>query len=668
MDTIVTNMWLELGRSADLVVWGPGLCGYTPMTLGAAAEHVDADVVLLPDLHHMIPHLWTELWAGLTDVRRPVVAFMSDPGAAVAARIDLLRQARPAAMLGMASREVYSDYDEVLDELGARFLSVPLGVDPALCHLPPEGSERDVDILVSGAEHRSAYPVRARVKRVARGLAERYRVVDLAHPGYWQLTPRTAPPLRGQPLFASHLRRSRVAVTGTTWGIVSQKDFEAAACGAVGCGDLPSGAEGDPFREATIVIDPTDDDDEIERKLVALLDDPPREETMRRRGVASVAGCSLHARGEEIVAAIASVVRPRAGRRTRPFPAPPEPLRLVAAPEPESVPDSRLDWVDIWTDGGSLSRTRATERALAASSAEVVVVALDPDSALPADAFYLTERLRSSARTGAVLRAAADDPDGDPLVAGWTSFATSRAALLARIRGESGRFGVESALLGILAEEGAELIADPVFDDPAAGLMRLAAIRAGRPEISSLVLLESVDDLLTRSLATLDRPRTASELVGFAAAELGATIHVEIAGTPSPAQPQDPELGDHIGPRTTIVAYRPSACGAGPLADLAADAAAGETIAIAVPMREGLPVAVAAERLARELGALGVDLDGGADLALLPRPLFDCELAHLLGRAPTPRAGEAETLRRAASAPDGPSGVPDRHPVIPLAR
>lgn len=629
MDTVISTMWTELGRHLELILWGPGLTGYAPMPLDQAAEHTDCDLVLLPDLHHMTPGLWSELWAGLDRVRRPVVVFMSDPGAAVEARREVLRLARPVAMIGMASSEVYRDYRDLLDRFDAPLITIPLGVDPGLCHPPPDGAERDIDILVSGAESPEAYPVRAAVKRVARTLGERYNVRDLGHPGYWQLTPDEAPPRRGQPLFTHLLRRSRLCVTGTTWGIVSQKYFEAAACGAVGCGDLPGGPEGDPFRGAMVEVTGDTTDEQIADRLVALLEDPHRERALRERGIAAMDGCHLADRAATTAAALRSLVTPRTSRRPRHSPAPEPVLCVVAAPEPESVPAARSDWRDIWNGAEGLSRSRALERSLAAAEEEIVVVALDPDAALPPDALYMAEQLRL-AGCGVVTRAARYEPSGDPVAMGWTSFAAPRAALLDTLRGCVGRFGPEVAVLRLMREMGATPLAEPVFDDPAAALMRLHAARAVCTDLPSSDLLALCQEAIVRAVGALGRGRVARELRGFAGAELGIPIAFEVPFVQeAPAVAQDPELGDELPAGSRVVVYEPG----GRAVAEAARTHAGP-IAIAVPATLGTPVDEAVRDLLDELPSHGLDPDGDVDLVVLPRPLFEAELAWLETRVP----------------------------------
>lgn len=629
MDTVISTMWTELGRHVDLILWGPGLTGYSPMPLDQAAEHTDCDLVLLPDLHHMTPGLWSELWAGLDRVRRPVVVFMSDPGAAVEARRDVLRLARPVAMIGMASSEVYRDYQDLLDRFGAPLITIPLGVDPGLCHPPPEGAERDIDILVSGAESPEAYPVRAAVKRVARSLGDRYNVLDLGHPGYWQLKPDEAPPLRGQPLFTHLLRRARLCVTGTTWGIVSQKYFEAAACGAVGCGDLPDGPEGDPFRGAMVEVTTGTSDAQISKLLVAVLEDPPREEALRTRGISAMEGCSLADRAAATAAALRRLVAPASARRPRPSPAPDPVLSVVAAPEPESVPPARRDWHDIWDGAEGLSRTRALERTLAEMDAEIAVVALDPDAALPPDALYMAERLRLSG-SGVVMRAARYEASGDPIAMGWTSFAAPREALIEALRDCAGRFGPEIAVMRLMRDLGAIPLPEPVFDDPAAVLMRLHAARALQADLTTTDLLVLARDAMARAVGVLGRGRAARELRGFAGAELGVPIDFDVPSVAEPAAvAQDPELGHDLPAGSRVVVYEP---GGRAVAD-ASRTHAGP-IAIAVPAALGTPVDEAVRDLLDELPSHGLDPVGDVDLMVLPRPLFEAELAWLAARVP----------------------------------
>src|SRR3954471_14617877 len=100
MDANINDQWYWLADACDLVFWGPGLDGFVPgMPLDEVAEHVDADVVVLPDFMHAISGVWAQLWEGAERVRRPVVWKLGDIGSAVAERRAVWERVQPRAIL-----------------------------------------------------------------------------------------------------------------------------------------------------------------------------------------------------------------------------------------------------------------------------------------------------------------------------------------------------------------------------------------------------------------------------------------------------------------------------------------------------------------------------------------------------------------------------------------
>jgi hypothetical protein len=637
MDTNITSLWLALAGHCDLVLWGPGLRGYEPLPLDEAARHVDADVVCLPDYQHASPGLWQALWEGVERLEVPVVWHLTDSDSAVAERREVLRRVRPAALFVNNADELFAPYDDIRAEHGIPLLTVPVGFDPLLFHAGER--ERDIDILVCGADQPvSVYPLRKRLKELARTLGDRYRVLDLDHPGYWE-TAAEAPTRRGQAAFAELLRRSRLVITGTAFGSFPRKYFEAASCGAVGVGDVPHDEpDAHRFDGAMLAVELEQSDDEILAAICALLDDEPRRTALAAQGMRAVTGCDHAARAHELLTGIERVIgyRPRT-HRPRPFPAPAPVLGVHAPVEPAAVAPGRLDWRHDAPAG--LSRTRRLEHVLRQRDEDVCVLALDPDAALPADALLLAEQVRSL-EAGVVLRAARYLPDHALALKGWTTVAARRSDLLAELAQQRGRFGPEAAVLALAERDGVQVLDLPVVDDPAAELARLEAagstgLIAPTREVAELAL-----NALRRA-GREGRAELAAELAGWCRLSLGLGVETDARGAgDGPAE--DPELAVPAtdGARFARLDPRDPSL----IAAIVEHARLGTTAApleLGVPIAAGVPTDDAAGVLLAALEAAGLDLEELPDLVVLERPLYEAELRSLEGRV-------RRDLRRAA--------------------
>ncbi|MGH2873385.1 MAG: hypothetical protein ACRDL5_13115, partial [Solirubrobacteraceae bacterium] len=350
MDSNIVTQWLALEAACDAVLWGPGLDGYVAgMTLDEVAEHVDADVVLLPDFHHAVPGLWSELWAGAERCRRPVVWHLVDYLSAVEQRRAVWERIRPAAVLTCYAPSGLVDYADLLERHGTSVLTVPWGYDADLFRPAAPESERDIDVLVSGADDHWCYEIRRRIKTAARSLAGEFRVLDLGHPGYWESTGVVLG--RGQAQYGDLLRRSRLATTATGGAALMRKYWEAAGCGAIGVGDLPPDQpDSDRFADAMLQVDPSWEVDRIGYEMRRLLLDRDRCRALSRQAPEAVRGCDHRERAHDYVEALRAVaLAGTRARRPRPF-APPAPfLKLCVAAEPAAVPSVRPGWIDAWT-------------------------------------------------------------------------------------------------------------------------------------------------------------------------------------------------------------------------------------------------------------------------------------------------------------------------------
>ena len=624
MDTSIVSQWLGLQDACDLVLWGPALDGFVPgMPLDEVAEHVDADVVLLPDLHHAIPGLWADLWEGAERCRRPVVYNLGDFGSEVSKRRAMWERIRPTALLLQYSPSVLSPfgYDDLFERLGTSALVVPMGFDAVQFCAPPAGAERDIDLLLAGCEDPAIYPVRTAVRAAAARLADEFTIVDISHPGYWETFGIQG---RGQAHYADLLRRTRLALTGTGFSALMRKYWEVAGCGAIGVGDLPAGEpDGERFTDAMLQIDPAWGEERIADEIRTLLSDRRRCDELSRQATRAAKGCDHRDRGALYAQALATVAR-KGARAHRPRPAPPaaSALQVCAAPDPAAVPSVRSDWVDIWSLGApGASRTRRTELAMAGDQ-DVVILAFDPDAALEADALVLATACR---RSGQVVVRPGQQRGGDLLTTEWSAIAAPRDALRGALGAERGRAGVEAAVIGLGGQIGWEILDGPAYADPASALMRLS-LDASSP---------GMEHALSQAL-NQRRPTTASELAGvYTAARPGAPTLVAGVHPDSARPPQDPECdlldgGAFMrfdprdpGDQAAVVRYAQQGPQAPPLH-------------IGVPLSAGVSVTDAFSLLAAALEQAGVDLDRGPDLAVLERPLFEAELAWLTAELRAP--------------------------------
>jgi len=323
MDSSIVSQWLALEAACDLVVWGPGLDGYqADMGLHEVAEYVDADVIMMPDLHQAISGLWDEMWVGVERCSRPIAWHFADHDSAVEIRRQAWQRLRPAAVISPCAEQNLGNYFDLRDQLGTRIFTVPWGYDAVQFHPPAEDAERDIDILVAGCEEPAhVYAVRGRVKQAARSLAGEFRVLDVGHPGYWESGGFVTG--RGQAQYAQLLRRARLTTTGTAFNCaIARKFWESAGCGAVGVGDLPSDEpESERFRGVMLVIDPQWSVDRIVLELRQLLGDRESCELLSAGAPAAVSGCDHQERAREYVSVLEQIAETRQ-RKPRPFPAP----------------------------------------------------------------------------------------------------------------------------------------------------------------------------------------------------------------------------------------------------------------------------------------------------------------------------------------------------------
>ncbi len=583
MDTNVLGHWLGLAEACDVVLHGPGLEGYDDRPLGTVARDADCDLILLPDLHHAIPGIWDDLWSGTQTTGVPVCWYLTDFGSELAARRTVFERVRPELVLISGDPSAYRAYDDLFAAIGARLVVVPLGYDPALFHLPPAGSGRDIDILVAGADRPSdVYPTRGPMKAAARLLAGSFNVVELDHPGYWECDPGR-PQARGQCELAGLMRRARLVICGSAFGCYVRKYYETAASGAVPVGDLPEHPDVDRFRGVSVEIAAGATPEAIAETIAAVLRDRPACAALGAAAASRLEGADHAARGEQTAAALAAALdlQPRR-RRPRTTPPPPPALLVIASADPGAVPAPRTDWVDIWRDETSMSRTRLVERALAAGDADIAVLALDPDAALPADALWLAETARRAG--GCVVIRPMRPGSGDLVGDGIALVAAPRRALLAAVAGERGRVGLERALLTLCATSVPVVLAEPGAAGAAADLA----------------------------------------LVEAAIGPVAAQAATGVDGPVGP--PQDPELTVSPVAGAVLVELDPTTLG-----DLARQAATGVATEIAVPVALGLSPDEAADVVVAALDRAGVDLDA-ADLVLLERPLHAAEIAWLRRR------------------------------------
>ena len=625
MDTNLVDQWFFLREACELIPWGPGLPGFDPaLELDAVAELTGADIVLLPDLHHGIPGLWDDLWRGAERVACPVVWHLTDFGSALDQRRAVLERIRPDAVLLNSPEALLSDYQDLFDAHGIRRLVVSWGFDAIQFSAEP-ATERTIDLLICGCDEPEwVYPVRRKIKAAARTLTERV-IVDLEHPGYWEVHGSAAG--RGQAGFADLLRRSKLVTTGSAFASLPRKYWESASCGAVGVGDLPPrDPDVDRFRGCSLEIDPEWPVERIAEELRQLLDNPQRLAQLSGAGPAAVAACDHRLRAHEYVAAFRSLMHDRPLTRPATPPTLPDALRVAAAVDPSAVPATRADWRDIWRSevpGGS--RGIRLEQHLTSNADELCVIALDPDAARHVDAAMV---VCEAAATGqVVVRSVASDEHQTLLDHPWALVAAPRAALLTALRAQPAWYGVEAAVLTLAADIGARVLPGGSVIDLAGHLAWLVAAGEGQ-SLTPEQYRERLVALAERAERE-QRPLVAAEALGRAATlggdpSLGVRTAYEHCGPPCPPALQEP-LGDEAF--LIFDPQRPESVAA--IAGYAARGPSVKPLAIGIGMWSGLSVQLAFSLLADRLYEAGVNLDFSAEMRLLERPLWAVEVAWL---------------------------------------
>jgi hypothetical protein len=635
MDSNITTQWLALGEHCDVVFWSPGLRGFDGRSLDRAVRDNDCDLVLLPDFHHAIPGMWEPVIEGIERCGAPTAWYLGDPDSALAERRAFFHRVRPAAVVINCGYDVYHALNDLVEELGCRIVGVPLGYDTALFHPPAAGAGRDLDVLLAGADTPvEVYPLRRRLKDVVRALAEagRLRCHDQGHPGYWETVQR-GPVGRGQASYADLLRRSRLVVTGTAFGGLPRKYWEGAACGAVGIGDLPDHVGAVELAPGMLRVDVDERDDAIAARILALLDDPTGLDALSAAAIAGVARADHSTRARAIAEGLAAVAGSERPRRPRVVPAPPRFHGVVAAPDPRLAPTPRTDWHSVWDHGvDGASRTRRTEAALQASDADVVVIAFDPDAALPTDGLVLAEQVRARGGGGVVVRPGRGDGIGLG-GRGMAAVAVDRETMLAALADERGRAGVERAVFAIAARDGLLLLENAAFEHPLAAILRLDAAFdrpvPGEPSPAIAILGAAVQEVVLRC-----PDEVGHEVCGWVA---GRT-RLPVAGAPGPgdgvdgARGEDPELHEKHLRGARFVAVDPG--DATTVAAVVTLALTGTApIEIAVPYAAGCTPEAVVEPILAAFAARGADPEAGAEMVVLERPLWAAEVAWLAARA-----------------------------------
>jgi hypothetical protein len=630
MDTNTIVQWLELRTVCDTILWSPGLPGYRDIPIDQVVRELAVDVVLLPDWHSLLGEDVVEgLWRGSSRCEVPVAWYINDPAANVELRKRILCGTRPAGVFFQGNLRQADTYEALRREIRWSWLVAPPGVDRQLFFPARPGEERDIDILISGAsDPPEVYPVRRRVQHAARLLADRYRVLRVPHPGYWELQGGASG--RGQAHYAQLLRRSRLATTGTAYGKLAVKYNEAAACGAIGVGDLP---QDEPaygrLENAMLVIDEGWSAERIAAEMAALLENRHGCEQLVEAACRATDGLGHPEHAADYADLLKQLVERGAGPIVSKPPRPAEPARaalVVASPDPDAVPPPRRDWHTIWNRDGRSSRTRRLHQLLAETHEDVAVISLDPDSASPVDALLLAEAARQAERV-MIRPARLRRQDENPLSAPWASVAVPRAAYVDLLARERGRDGPERALLRLADAVGVEVLAPGGYADAAGRTCQLSAL--WHLGVESVHVLERAAQEALAVASHEGRVTLCAELAGWAAIVRGDHgVPTELAGDCTRAE--DPELEHPIPDESRFAALDLSdrSC----IDSIAAHAAMGASappLALGVPLRTGCTPAVAGAVLANELALRDVDIDSSADLVVLERPLWESELNYL---------------------------------------
>ena len=151
-----------------------------------------------------------------------------------------------------------------------RFENISYPVNPEVFYANDTDTEKQIDILLTGAIDSKIYPLRHRFRQLIKtGAFDPFHAAVRNHSGY-----RLDNPHAESIAYAGALRSAKICLADTScYGYAAEKYHEIPACGSVLCGNLPDERQSE-FSKFMITIDPDWSDNRIVREIRWYLDRP----------------------------------------------------------------------------------------------------------------------------------------------------------------------------------------------------------------------------------------------------------------------------------------------------------------------------------------------------------------------------------------------------------
>lgn len=213
----------------------------------------DAILVYKPDQYH-----------GWEHALPPVVTTFNDAWE-TETRLNDIRLPRCKLVIMHHANEVAA-WQERCPEV--KFLNIPYAINPEVFYA--DESEKQIDILLTGAIDSKIYPLRHRFREMIKaGVFDPFKAVIRNHSGYRLNNPHAEPIA-----YAKALRSAKICLADTScYGYSAEKYHEIPACGSVLCGNLPDERQPE-FSKFMIVIDPDWGTERIVHEIRYYLDRP----------------------------------------------------------------------------------------------------------------------------------------------------------------------------------------------------------------------------------------------------------------------------------------------------------------------------------------------------------------------------------------------------------
>lgn len=158
------------------------------------------------------------------------------------------------------------------------FVNIPYPVNPDVFYA--NETEKQIDVLLTGAIDAKIYPLRHRFREMIKiGAFEPFHATVRNHSGY-----RLDNPHAEAIAYSGALRSAKVILVDTScYGYAAEKYHEVPACGSVLCGNLPDERQPE-FSEFMIVIDPDWETGRIVSEILRCLNRPELLRVLAEKG------------------------------------------------------------------------------------------------------------------------------------------------------------------------------------------------------------------------------------------------------------------------------------------------------------------------------------------------------------------------------------------------